>query len=149
MSKPKLCELFGVEVNEEFWYNDATPKVFRINQKGHLEQKDLIQKDGPWEDMAHQYLLEEMLQFGIKKLPKRMPIDKQQYSYLKFLHELFYAETLGKDVIGTYAITLRSPNGLIFVRIPSGSCLDELFEKTLSSVNIPKLLERYEEAHNV
>lgn len=147
MSKPRLCTLLDVEPMEEFQSTD--PRFYyRIDDKGHVFYQE--RKVGEWKEMANQFHLEQIIEEGITK---RCSLDAQQFSYLKFLHELFYAEILDREASPTDGLYIQSmkrvDGGRNRVHIPAGSCLDRIFEKSLVPIYIANFLERYEEAHNV
>ena len=146
MSKPKLCTLLGVEPMEEFQDISTSSNPLRVTKEGHLEERIGC---FAWERLEREFLLENLIERGINRPLK---LNTQQISYLRFLRELFYAETLGKDAVSMYAQSKKGkPIGeLTFIRIPKGSCLDELFgEGCFTSINIPGILTYYEEGNNV
>lgn len=119
MAKPKLCEVLGVELMEEFQYNDSE-RFYKVNEQGHIEER---KKDScVWNDMGHQYLLENMIELGVIGC---FDINDAKFNGLQALKDVFGAETLHKDIGGLYIKSSRDSD--LFVRLPKKSCLTDLF----------------------
>lgn len=145
MSKPRLCEILGVEPMEEFRDTYTLSNSLRVNKEGHMEERS---GNNIWMPLSKQALLENLIERGITR---PLQLSAQQLSFLRALSLIFRAENLFKDHDGLFIQGPKGPNsgGRTTTRIPEGSCLDELFNHTSTNINILGLLHYYEEVPNV
>ena len=120
MSKPKLCEIFGVEPMEEFKYQD-TELFYHVDSSGHVYQKE---PGCTWSYLGHQFSLERMIEDGILKLPKKTIINDEQLEALEALVAIFKVDAVYNGTHGVHIVSVDN-NQLIY--LPKENCLESLF----------------------
>lgn len=138
MSKPRLCEVLGVELMEEF-QRPGQSIFYRVNRLGQVEER----KEGhcTWQDMACQCILEEMIEKGICKVPKKTPIDEDQLRTLRALAAIFEINEIYNGMHGVHFVS-NDNNQLVY--LPKGNCLGTLFTARRTSFNIQDAISKGE-----
>lgn len=131
MNELKLCEVLGVEVDEEFQFQDPN-LIYHIDNEGHMYFKE---KNCEWIHVCDQYSLEEMIQKGIIKVSKAGIKTPEQYYALEAISKIFGAKYLYRGETGLYFYFKDKA-----VCIPKGTCLDGILDGLVCDLSIHRTL---------
>ena len=140
---PRLCEVLGVRPGELFRLKHPIDQGdrFRVTDEGHLQISH--DRGVSWRPMFNQELLERLINEGVNKA---FGLDGSQRYSLTALNNLFGADKIERDSLGLIATCSSDKD--VFVRLPKGNCLRELFHDSWAPINILEILKTRKEETN-